>query len=63
MSWKDILYNEGLSDDRCNEPLGCGYTYQYSKQELVAIFNRVGLHIGKYNLLDDNNHNFVLVRQ
>ncbi len=61
-SWEEIPYNEGVSDARYKELLRCGHTYQYNKQELITIFNRVGLDIEKYNLSDNNNHNFVLVK-
>ncbi len=44
------------------ESVRYGHTYQYTKEELITIFERAGLKIERYDLSDSNGHNIVLVK-
>lgn len=40
-----------------------GHMYQYSKDELINIFEQSGLSVVKYELSDGNNHNCILIKK
>lgn len=61
-TWEDMPDSRNISEERYHQLLKCGHVYQYSKEELIVIFSRVGLEIERYELSDSNNHNFVLVK-
>lgn len=59
-TWEDMKeYTEFESKEEYLS-MYCGHTYQYSKDELVNIFNRCNLKVERYELSDANNHNFLL---
>lgn len=62
-NWSEMPVCGEVSDDRYLQLLKAGHTYQYSKQELVEIFEQVGLEIEQYKISDSNNHNFLLKKK
>lgn len=61
-TWEDLPDIRDISEERYKQLLRCGHAYQYSKEELITIFNRAGLSVEKYELSDGNSHNFVLAQ-
>ncbi len=61
-TWEEMPDSKDISEERYNQLLKCGHVYQYSKEELITIFNRAGLEVERYNLSDSNNHNFMLAK-
>lgn len=64
-SWEDMPNSEDVSKQEYQELLESvryGHTYQYTKEELITIFERAGLKIERYDLSDSNGHNIVLVK-
>lgn len=58
--WEDMPENKEIDDERYEQLLKCGHTYQYSKKELENIFMLTGFEVVKYKLSDSNNHNYML---
>lgn len=57
-SWEDMPDN--VDEEQYFNLIKCGHTYQYSRNELNAIFNQVGFEVVRYELSDSNNHNYIL---
>lgn len=59
-TWRDMPDAGTVDHERYMRLTKCGHAYQYSKDELLEIFNTVGLKVEKYAVTNSGHHNFVL---
>ena len=62
-SWTELPESEEVDIKRYLQLTKCVHTYQYRKDELLSIFEKAELTVERYELSDENNHNFVLKRK
>ena len=59
-TWKEMPDAKDVDDERYIKLCAIGHSYQYSKEELLEIFDIVGLHVDQYAVTASNHHSFVL---
>lgn len=62
-NWKDMPLSSEVEKEQYLDMLKVGHAYQYSKEELFDIFERVGLVVEEYKISDSNNHNLLLKKK
>lgn len=59
-TWKDLPDSCDVNKEQYLRLTKCGHIYQYSKDELMQIFEEAGLTVKDYAMTESGHHNFIL---